>query len=814
MKHKFKDDTNIAVGLTWRYVIALILVAALSTSAWFSLKLVISKQKSIAAIVNISGRQRMLSQRTALLSNLLVHAQKNERSHIYFKLKESTELMARSHHALIHGDELLGIPNNMSATVNAMYFKGDTPLNTQVEDYIKSVEDLLATDNKNLTVDNLVLLYITNTASTTLLSSLDKMVHQYQLEGEASIISLDQIETILWSLTLLLLAFEAALIFYPFTKYIKLVIGKMNRIMHELEFQEKHLEGIIEQRTTELSIAATAFESHEGILVTDANNVILRANQAFLKISGFSQEEVIGQSPRLFGSGKHEATFFIDLWNSINNTGMWDGEIWNKRKNGEIYPVHITITAVKDSHNNITNYVSTLTDITISKAASEEIQALAFYDSLTKLPNRRLLVDRLSQALAISERSGQSGALLFLDLDNFKTLNDTLGHDIGDLLLQQVATRLMSCVRDGDTVARIGGDEFVVTIENLSDQLFDAAAQAEIVGEKILNELNLPYQLYSHRYFNSSSIGVTLFNGIEVELEELLKQADIAMYQAKKAGRNRLRFFDPIMQEAIHLRSEMERDLRQALENEEFQLYYQLQVDGGGRPLGAEALIRWNQPERGLVTPLDFIPLAEETGLILPIGQWVLDSACAQLKAWEENVLTHSLTLSINVSAKQFLQADFVAKVQTSVQKHAIKPNLLKMELTESMLLDNVEHIILTMVALQSIGIRFELDDFGTGYSSLQYLKQLPLQQLKIDKSFVRDITEDSSDQAIIRTIIAMARALNIDVIAEGVETDNQLAYLRNYGCNHFQGYLFGRPTQNNEFEVLLQKSSFARNVL
>jgi diguanylate cyclase (GGDEF)-like protein len=485
---------------------------------------------------------------------------------------------------------------------------------------------------------------------------------------------------------------------------------------------------------------------------------------------------------------------------------MWDGEIWNKRKNGEIYPVHITITAVKDSQDNIANYVSTLTDITISKAASEEIQALAFYDSLTKLPNRRLLVDRLSQALAISERSGQRGALLFLDLDNFKTLNDTLGHDIGDLLLQQVATRLMCCVRDGDTVARIGGDEFVVTIENLSDQLFDAAAQAEIVGEKILNELNLPYQLYSHRYFNSSSIGVTLFNGIEIELEELLKQADIAMYQAKKAGRNRLRFFDPVMQEAIHLRSEMEHQLRQALENEEFQLYYQLQVDGGGRPLGAEALIRWNQPERGLVPPLEFIPLAEETGLILPIGQWVLDSACTQLKAWEDNVLTHSLTLSINVSAKQFLEADFVAKVQTTVQKHAIKPNLLKMELTESMLLDNVEHIILTMVALQSIGIRFELDDFGTGYSSLQYLKQLPLQQLKIDKSFVRDITEDSSDQAIVRTIIAMARALNIDVIAEGVETDNQLAYLRNYGCNHFQGYLFGRPTPNNDFEALLQR--------
>jgi len=279
------------------------------------------------------------------------------------------------------------------------------------------------------------------------------------------------------------------------------------------------------------------------------------------------------------------------------------------------------------------------------------------------------------------------------------------------------------------------------------------------------------------------------------------------MYQAKKAGRNRLRFFDPIMQKAINARSEMEHDLRQALENEEFQLYFQLQVDGDGIPLGAEALIRWNQPERGLVTPFDFIPIAEETGLILPIGQWVLDSACFQLKAWEKNKLTRNLSLSINVSAKQFLQADFATQVQTSVQFYAINPNLLKLELTESMLLDNVEHIILTMVALQSIGIRFALDDFGTGYSSLQYLKQLPLQQLKIDKSFVRDITEDSSDQAIVRTIIAMARGLNIDVIAEGVETDNQLAHLRNYGCNHFQGYLFGRPAPNAEFEALLQKN-------
>ncbi|WP_081439402.1 EAL domain-containing protein [Methylotenera versatilis] len=815
MNLQIKDDTNIALGLTWRYVFALTLIAALSTSAWFSLELIISRQKSTAAIVNISGRQRMLSQRTALLSNLLVHAQADQRPKIHRKLRESIELMSQSHFALIHGDKLLGLPSTMSETVNAMYFKGENPLNTQVDEYVKSVDELLAADDKNLTTDNATLLLITNTALTRLSSSLDKMVHQYQLEGEASIVRLEKIETLLWTLTLLLLAFEAALIFYPFTKFTKLAIEKLHQITRELKFHEEYLETIIEQRTVELSIAATAFESHEGILVTDANNVILRANQAFLKISGYSEEEVIGQSPRLFRSGKHEVNFFDALWNSINNTGMWEGEIWNKRKNGEVYPVHLTITAVKANNGKVTNYVSTLTDITVSKAASDEIQRLAFYDPLTQLPNRRLLVDRLNQALANSARSGQRGALLFLDLDHFKTLNDTLGHDIGDLLLEQTATRLLACVREGDTVARIGGDEFVVFIENLSDQPFDAAAQAEIVGEKILNELNLPYLLSSHRYFNASSIGITLFNGSELELEELLKQADIAMYQAKKAGRNTLRFFDPNMQEVINARVELERDLRQAIENKEFQLYYQLQVDGDGRSLGAEALIRWNQPKRGLVSPFNFIPLAEETGLILPIGQWVLDAACSQLKAWEQNPLTNHLSLSINVSAQQFKQADFVSQVQTSVQHHAINPNLLKIELTESMLLDNVEHIIITMVALQAIGIRFELDDFGTGYSSLQYLKKLPLQQLKIDQSFIQDITEDSSDQAIVRTIIAMARGLNIDVIAEGVETDNQLAYLRNYGCNHFQGYLFGRPAPINEFETLLESSRrYPRDVL
>lgn len=443
-----------------------------------------------------------------------------------------------------------------------------------------------------------------------------------------------------------------------------------------------------------------------------------------------------------------------------------------------------------------------------SKLAEEEIKSLAFYDTLTHLPNRRLLIDRLKKALASCARSGQEGALLFLDLDNFKVINDTLGHDIGDLLLQQVAQRLESCVREGDTVARLGGDEFVVMLEGLSEHPLEAAAQAESVGEKIIVALNLPYRLGLHEYGSTPSIGVTLFdNRKRTGMEELLKQADIAMYQAKAAGRNALRFFDPQMQTTINSRAALESELRKALESGQFELYYQVQMDSALRPLGAEALIRWIHPKHGVVPPAQFIPLAEETGLILPIGQWVLDTACAQLKAWQEKERTSELVLSVNVSAKQFRQADFVAQVRDTLRRHAINPKLLKMELTESLLLEDIEEIIATMHALKELGVRFSLDDFGTGYSSLQYLKRLPLDQLKIDQSFVRDIATDSSDKAIVRTIIAMAQSMNLEAIAEGVETEEQQQRLRDKNCANYQGYLFGKPMPLEEFERLLHKN-------
>ncbi len=406
--------------------------------------------------------------------------------------------------------------------------------------------------------------------------------------------------------------------------------------------------------------------------------------------------------------------------------------------------------------------------------------------------------------MAASTRSGQLGALLFIDLDNFKTLNDTLGHDIGDLLLKQVAERLLACAREGDSVARLGGDEFVVILEGLSKAPLEALAKTETLAQLIHQRLGEPYPLRNHVYYNSPSIGATLFNDHEKSVDELLKQADIAMYQAKKAGRNTLRFFDPAMQETINARVALEAALREALANDDLQLYFQVQVDEHCCAMGAEVLIRWPHPQRGLVSPADFIPLAEETGLILPVGEWVLNQACAQLARWAAHPNTQHLVLAVNVSAKQFRQSGFVHQVQTVVAQHQIDPAKLKLELTESMLLENIDDTIQTMQALRQIGVKISLDDFGTGYSSLQYLKHLPLDQIKIDQSFVRDLVNDPSDQAIVRTIIAMAQGLHLNVIAEGVETDAQRECLLAAGCHDYQGYLFGLPSSIEDFPAVL----------
>ena len=561
----------------------------------------------------------------------------------------------------------------------------------------------------------------------------------------------------------------------------------------------------------EINIAATVFESMEGMMVTDVNGTILRVNSAFSTITGYSAEEIVGLHPRVLNSGRQDAAFYQALWDKVLEIGVWEGEVWNRRKNGEMYPEHLIITAVKNAEGVLSHYVATFNDISLAKAAEEEIKKLAYYDPLTHLPNRRLLRDKLQQAVVAVTRSGLNCALLFIDLDNFKILNDTLGHDVGDLLLQQVAERLQCCVREGDTVARLGGDEFVVMLQNLSKDSIIAATQAKVIGHKIIDTLNLPYQLGRHEHINTPSIGATLFNDNFYTLDELMKQADIAMYQSKNSGRNTLRFFDLQMQAAVNARASLEAALRKALEYGQFQLYYQLQVDGlhepgSHRSFGAEALIRWVHPERGLIAPAEFIPLAEETGVILSIGQWVLETACAQIKAWQQDTQTQKLTLAVNISPKQFRQADFVLQIQALLQRYAIEPMRLKLEMTESALLEDIEESIMTMNALNNIGVQFSLDDFGTGYSSLQYLKRLPLHQLKIDQSFVRDFAHDSNDRAIVGTIIAMADSLGMNVIAEGVETKEQLQLLFKKGCTHYQGYLFGRPMPIEQFDALVKQ--------
>jgi diguanylate cyclase (GGDEF)-like protein/PAS domain S-box-containing protein len=561
-----------------------------------------------------------------------------------------------------------------------------------------------------------------------------------------------------------------------------------------------------EEREAALRVAAIAFETEEGMLVTDENGVIIRVNHAFTRLTGYSAEEAIGRNPSMLKSDRQDAQFFQRMWESLHNDKSWQGEIWNMRKNGEVYPEWLNITAVLGKDGQVTNYVGAFIDFTERKQAENEIHHLAFYDTLSKLPNRRLLLDRLRQAVTSNARNHTGGALLFIDLDNFKTLNDTKGHGIGDMLLVEVSKRLQGCVREGDTLSRFGGDEFVLLLEGLSEDRAQAAAQARAVGEKVLDVLNQPYILDGNEFHSSSSVGITLFINYRLKLDELLKQADTAMYEAKRSGRNTLRFFDPVMQEELEGRAQLEVGLRDALRKQEFRLYYQMQVNQTGRILGAEVLLRWLHPEQGVISPLQFIPLAEETGLILPIGQWVLECACRQIKLWEADTHTRDLQLAVNVSGRQFRQPDFVAQVGDSIRRTAINPLRLKLELTESIVLDDVTDTIAKMHALKQVGVSFSMDDFGTGYSSLAYLTQLPLNQLKIDQSFVRNIGTKASDATIIQTIIGMANNLGMEVIAEGVETKAQRDFLEKNGCMLYQGFLFGKPVPLEEFSALLGK--------
>ena len=727
---------------------------------------------------------------------------------------------------------------------------------------------------------------------------------------------------------------------------------------------------------TELRLAATAFDTHEAILITDRDHNIVRVNRAFTQITGYSEQEVVGRNPRLMLSDDQDEAVYRQTWDALKETDNWSGEIWNRRKNGERYPVWATVTVVKNSHDAVTHFVGTLIDLselkhqqqTIERKAAEEralgellhlslepspledylqrtlntlldsvpwlsilpkggiflnerkgrggcltlivsrgldpqlnvlcarvpfgeclcgkaasarkiqysadcdddrheirydgmpphghynipilrsdtvlgvvvtylphghpfnkndeaflyqvadvlsmgisrrwaeaeIHHQALHDSLTDLPNRHLLMNHLQMALARARRHGHFGGVLFIELDHFKTINDSLGHPIGDALLEEVAKRLTEDLRQEDMAARLGGDEFIMLLSEMSDNKDATARNVQVTAEKVRDVLSLPYSVTDHELHVTPSIGIALFPMGQESPDDILKKADTAMYRAKEAGRNTIRYFLPSMQRAAEARLRVQNDLRKALKRNELRLYFQPQVDESGRLLRSRGTRALATPDRGLIMPGDFIPLAEDTGQILDVGEWVIRAACDQLRVWKDQDST--LYLAVNVSPVQFSQGDFAMQVESILADTGADPRLLKLEFTESVLLDNLEGAIEKMGALSKLGIRFSIDDFGTGYSSLAYLKRLPLDEIKIDRSFIRDITTDPSDANLVETIISMASRLGLKVVAEGVETAEQLQFLMDSGSRNFQGYLFSRPLPVEDFDVLLER--------
>ncbi|QXL84497.1 bifunctional diguanylate cyclase/phosphodiesterase [Comamonas sp. NLF-1-9] len=562
----------------------------------------------------------------------------------------------------------------------------------------------------------------------------------------------------------------------------------------------------LQTQDEQLRVAEVIFHTTQAIMVTDARARIQRVNAAFCQLMGYGEEEVLGKTPKLFRSNHHDQAFYAAMLDSIGRTGQWAGEIWGRRKSGEVFPKWMTITSVREGDGQVSHMVASYTDLSQQKRAQEEIHRLAFYDVLTGLANRALLHEMLREAGRQAAEHQHHAALLLLDWDDFRSLNDSLGLPQGDALLRLLGERIGACL-DGGTasLARPGGDEFAIVLHTACKHREQAAALAEATGQRILQALGQPCQIGGTDYQGSASMGIVLFADQAQQPEALLKQAELAMYQAKQTNRGSLHFFDSQLELAITERMRTERELRAGIAADELRLHYQPQVALHGgllSVLGAEALVRWQHPERGLLAPGHFIALAEETGLIVPLGSWVLRAACLQLAAWKGRALFSDLVLAVNVSAAQFLQPGFTQEVLDLLTRTGAPPDRLKLELTESLLVQDADAVIATMRALQTHGIQFSLDDFGTGYSSLAYLKRLPLQQLKIDQSFVRDIETDANDAAIARSITALARGLGLAVIAEGVETAAQRDLLAAMGCASFQGYHYSRPLPLADFEA------------
>jgi len=583
-------------------------------------------------------------------------------------------------------------------------------------------------------------------------------------------------------------------------------ILSFTRDVTDVKVAEQRLAAALRAQLASETRYRIAFQtSLDAIAITrQSDGKYIEVNQALLDMLEYEREEVMGRSALALNIWADPAEQ-MELERILARDGECRGlEIRFMKKNGAVLWGQLSATPIEID--GVPCILSVVRDITDAKAAVEEIKSLAFFDPLTQLPNRRLLMDRMRQALAASLRSGRYGAMLFIDLDDFKMLNDTLGHTTGDMLLQEVARRLRGATREADTVARLGGDEFVVILENLSGTAEAAAGEAGAIAEDILAVVQQPCLLAGHQCTNTCSMGITLFGDQLDSVDDILQHADIAMYQAKAAGRKTIRFFAPALQAAVNTRARMEYDLSQAVEQNQFQLYYQPQVDRGSL-IGVEALVRWNHPERGLVWPDEFIPLAEETGQIIALGTWVLETACKQIAAWQNRAETAHIVVAVNISAREFRQPDFAEKVMNVLDLTGADPRRLRLELTESMLLKNIEDVNQKIFQLRSAGLSLALDDFGTGYSSLAYLKSVPLDQLKIDHVFVRDMLADASSGAIVQTIISLSKAMGLSVTAEGVETEEQRAVLTRLGCHSFQGYLFGPAVPLEAFESGLRAS-------
>lgn len=562
-------------------------------------------------------------------------------------------------------------------------------------------------------------------------------------------------------------------------------------------------EDITQQKEAEeqLRMVETVFRtSNEAIMITDQNGLIKTTNPAFTRITGYTPEEVQGRGPNILNSGRHDKHFYQSMWQELNQKGAWSGEIWNRRKDGTIYPEWLSVSVVYDHEGDISEYVAVFTDITKRKNDEAKIIHQAYYDELTQLPNRTLLSDRLNLAIATADRDKQIIALLFIDLDRFKYVNDSMGHEYGDDLLRQVAQRFNNCVRDTDTVARFGGDEFVVLLHNIKSE-----ADAAHVAGKLVDRLSQPFLLAGREIIIGASIGIAMHPGDADTAEMLIRNADLAMYKAKQSGRNQVHFFTSTMQEHANQRMTLEQDLRQALDRKQLEVVYQPIVSGlSGRMAGVEALLRWHHPERGMISPEQFIPLAEETGLIGEIGEWVLETACAQLKHWSDTGV--SFHLSVNISERQRELGLNAAIVSRILERHQIAPSRLVLEITEGLLLRDSEETVGWLNGFREAGVHLAIDDFGTGYSSLSYLKRFPVDTLKIDKEFVRDLDSDHYADSLVSAIISMTASLELRLIAEGVETEAQRISLARQGCQFMQGYLFCRPLPASKLSLWLEQ--------